>query len=113
MKFSLSTVALFAFVALVHSTPLPQEEVAAQPNRPIMNFLSSATSAVNSAIDTTADTAFSALRGTASTIASFVGNTAQAMSNGMNTGATTFGNLITAPFQSSAAAAPAVAEASD
>lgn len=109
MKFSLSIVALFAFVVLVYSSPLPQEEAAAgaataaaAPNRPLINLFNMATSGINTAYSATMDTAYNTAKATVEAVSNLVGSGAQTVSTGINSGAETFNGLINRPFASAA-----------
>lgn len=90
MKSSLIILALCAFIALVHSTPVPQEAEA--PNRPIMNAFSTANQFIG-------DIA----KRVAQTTGNFIDNTAQSMTSGINTVAHTLSDGITRPFVSAEA----------
>lgn len=105
MKFSLSIVALFAFVALVHSSPLPEEAAAAEaaaPNRPLINLFNMAASGVGNVYSATMDTAYNTAKATVDAVSSFVGSSAETVSNGINTGANTITGIINRPFASAA-----------
>lgn len=112
MKFTLSVVALFAFVAFVQATPVPEDEPAA-PNRPLINFFTSAMNTAQGAYNSAYNTAASAARATADVVNNFVGNTAQTVGNGLNSGAETFTNGVNGAVNFAlpmpAAAAPAEA----
>lgn len=89
---------LFAIVAFVHSTPLPQDpivaeieqaaEEAAAPNRPILN-----------AISGIANTGISVAKSVAESTGRLIEGSAQTMTSGINFGAQTLSGFINRPFQ--------------
>lgn len=100
MKFTVSIFVLFAFIAFVHSTPLPQETVAEvgqlaeeeAPNRPIL-------AAILTPINGIASTGINVAKTVAENTGRLLENGAQAMSNGLNYVAHTVNEGINRPFQ--------------
>lgn len=89
---------LFAIVAFVHSTPLPQggivaeveqaAEAEATPNRPVLN-----------AINGLANTGISVVKSVAENTGRLIETSAQSMTNGINSGAHFISQAINLPFQ--------------
>lgn len=95
---------LFAIVAFVHSTPLPQGEIIAEvdqpaaPNGPIL-----------SVINNFANTGINVAKSVAETTGRFIEGSAQSMTNGINVAAHTISETINRPFQSAAQATQSAA----
>lgn len=88
MKSSLIILALCAFIALVHSTPVPQSE---EVNRPILNAITSAASTANQAIGDFA-------KRVAHGAGNFIDTTADTMTSGISNMAHTLSDGIRGPF---------------
>lgn len=99
---------LFAIVAFVHSTPLPQEQIVAEveqaaaaeatPNRPVLN-----------AIAGLANTGMNIAKSVAENTGRLIEGSAQTVTTGINTLAHGLSETINRPFQASDAA-PAASE---
>lgn len=89
---------LFAVVAIVHATPLPQDgliaevqqaaEAEATPNRPVLN-----------AISGLANTGINMVKTVAQNTGRLIEDSAQTVTQGINTAAHTFNQAINLPFQ--------------
>lgn len=100
---------LFAIVAFVHSTPLPQEQIVAEveqaaaaeatPNRPVLNAIAGLT-----------NTGMNIAKSVAETTGRLIEGSAQTVTSGINTFAHGFSETINRPFQAAADAAAAASE---
>lgn len=101
MKTTASIIVLFAVVAFVRSTPLPQDAAAeVAPNRPLFNAFSAAANTANVAFEGLTNTGFNVAKTVAENTGRFIDNTAGAMSNGINSAAHSITSGLTRPFQS-------------
>lgn len=96
MKISGSILVLCAIVALVHSTPVPDEPSA--HFRPILNYFTSIVDTANYAITGIRDTGFNVVERAADNTRSFIDNSADLLTNRMNTAVENFRATIAAPL---------------
>lgn len=96
----MAVIAFCAVVAFVNATPLPQEE-SAPNNRPILNAISSAANSANQALGDFTQSGYSAAKRVAQTAGKIIDNTAQSMTNGINSVAHTLSDGIQRPFADS------------
>lgn len=124
MEKTLKILLVFALIVLVHSSPLPQEDGVSEttttstttelptplrptpPRRPLIEAVAQSIQNVNSIFSTVSslvgsftNSGYNAASGLASATGQFIGNTAQSMSNGINSMASSLSATINRPFQ--------------
>lgn len=102
MKTAVSILVLCAFVAFVHSTPIPQDAEPAAPSRPFLDAISAPFNTASIAFSGIANTGREVAKNVAENTGKFIDTGAENLSQRITSLAHSFNTGINRPFQAAA-----------